>query len=73
MAGFAALPITESKVKIAPIFTTAGLWQHTKPLTITHIETNSRRITSSFISPVTHTHTQRPSQWGLDLPLKFKL
>ena len=73
MAGFATLPITESKVKTAPMFTAAGLWQLTKPLAITHIETNSRRITSSFISLYSHTHTERTSQWGLHLPLKFKL
>lgn len=41
IATFAALPITESKVKIAPMFTTAGLWQQTKPPKATNMKTDS--------------------------------
>lgn len=32
IAGLAALPITESKVKTAPILTNLGLWQQTKAI-----------------------------------------
>ena len=50
MANLAALPITELKVKIAPMFTTAGPWQYTEPLRNTQIKTTSgRRMTECFI------------------------
>jgi len=37
IATLGALPIAELKVKIAPMFTIAGLWQYTKPVKNTHI------------------------------------
>ena len=60
MANLAALPITELKVKIAPMFTTAGPWQYTEPLRNTQIKTTSgRRMTECFIvtkatTPILH-------------------
>lgn len=49
IATFAGLPITESKVKTAPIFTTAGLWQSTEPWKITHTHKASGRATTCLM------------------------
>lgn len=49
IATFAALPITELKVKIAPMFTTAGLWQQTMPPKTTNMKTDSGTNTRYLI------------------------
>lgn len=52
MAGFAALPMTELKVKTAPMFTTEGFWQQIGPVNWnSHIKvySNSGRATKLTI------------------------
>ena len=50
IATFAALPIIESKVKTAPMFTTAGLWQHAEPVRNAHIELSNVRTNKLSMS-----------------------
>jgi hypothetical protein len=57
IATLGALPIAELKVKIAPMFTIAGLWQYTKPVKNTHIKIISGIITNYFklaATPILH-------------------
>jgi hypothetical protein len=69
IATLATLPITELKVKIAPMFTTAGLWQYTEPVRNTHIKIVSGRTTNCFIlattKPILHNKDSNFSQTKL--------
>ena len=75
IATLAALPITELKVKIAPTFTPAGVWQYTQPLRNTQIKTTSGRtttecfiVTTILISPPHQFFTIKTQTW---LKLRF--